>query len=309
MKPWKAELFLVANTVIWGGTFLFTKLGIAVISPSLFLIARFLIALVLALAFFGKHLKDIDRKLARDGMILGIFFGIGFVLQTYGLQYTEVTKSSFITGLAVPITPFVFWFIVRRKVMLWPKIGVVVATFGLYVFTNPTLDNFNIGDILTLASTVFWALYITYMDVYSKSAESLKDTATLVVFQFVAVLPISLVSFFLFDYSTFYFDVNWQLVIAVAFNGVLASFGVTFIHTRYQRYTTPVKAALIFSLEPVFASIFALLVINEILSTREYTGAAILFTGVLISELGSYFQIKLKKKKALANQIRGSEVE
>lgn len=296
MKAWKAELILVANTVIWGGTFLFTKFGIAEVPPTIFLMMRFMIALILALFIFGKHFNNIDKKLAKDGFILGLFFGGGFLLQTYGLEYTSVTKSSFITGLTVPLTPFIFWFVIRKKISIWPKIGVLVSTVGLYIFTNPTLDNLNIGDIMTLSSTLFWAFYITYMDVFTKNTETMKDTAVLLIFQFIAIFPLSILAYFIFDHSSFYFNISDKLLIALAFNGILASFGVTFIHTRYQRYTTPVKAALIFSLEPVFASLFALFIISEILSFREYIGAAVLFAGVLASELGSYLQTRKASK-------------
>lgn len=285
---------LFSATFIWGATFIFTKVGLEDCPPSLFVILRFCIALLLSIIFFGKHLKSIDSVIFKRGAILGLLFGGGFLLQTYGLGYTTVSKSAFITGMTVPITPFVFYLIQRKPIQLWSKIGVAVSSIGLYIFTNPSIDNINFGDVLTLVSTFFWAFYITLMDKYTKGNRGFNLTAAYVVMQFIAATPLAVISFFLLDYGDIYFNPSKDLFIALAFNGILASFFVTFIHTGVQKYTTPVKAALIFSLEPVVAGFIAALTLSEYLVLREYIGATIMMTGLFISEIGGYFE---KRKK------------
>lgn len=295
MKHWQAELALLAVTMIWGGTFLFTKQGLVDCPPSLFIILRFLIALIISLAFFGKHLKKINKTSLRNGIVLGLLFGGGFLLQTYGLKFTSVSKSAFITGMTVPFTPLAFWLVTRRKVLFWSKAGVIVASVGLWIFAKPEIGALNIGDVLTLISTFFWAFYITYMDVFTAGKTDFSETASLVMLHFIASAPLALATMFAFEMQDFYFNLTWNLAGALAFNGILASFVVTFIHTTVQRYSTPVKAALIFSLEPVFASVFAIIAINEILSGREYLGAVVMLFGVMISELGQYIFGKKRK--------------
>jgi drug/metabolite transporter (DMT)-like permease len=295
VKSWKAELMLFSATFIWGATFIFTKVGLDDCPPSLFVIIRFCIALLLSLAFFGKHLKSIDRVIFKRGAILGLLFGGGFLLQTYGLSYTTVSKSAFITGMTVPITPFVFYLIQRKPIQLWSKIGVGVSSIGLYIFTDPSLDNINLGDFLTLLSTFFWAFYITLMDKYTKTNRGFNLTAAYVVMQFIAATPLAVVSFFILDFGDIYFNPTKDLFIALAFNGILASFFVTFIHTGVQKYTTPVKAALIFSLEPVIAGFIAALTLSEYLNIREYIGASIMMTGLFISEIGGFFEKRRKE--------------
>ena len=292
MKQWKAEFYLFFMTFIWGGTFTFTKLGLVDCPPSLFVSLRFIIALVLALAIFGKHLKNTDRATAWQGLLLGLMFCLGFLLQTYGLKYTSVSKSAFITGITVSFTPFVFKLVEKKAVGSWQKIGVVIATAGLWLFTRPDFNAINYGDLMTLISTIFWALYITYMDVFTRGKNSFSHTTQLVVFQFIAFVPVSLLSYFIFDYSESNLLISNNLIMSLAYNAILASFLLTFIHTSVQRYSTPVKAALIFSLEPVIASIIGIIVFNEVLSGREYTGAAILMLGVVISQTGKYFTKK-----------------
>lgn len=286
MSSWKAESLLFLVTIIWGCTFLFTKLALSDCPPSLFLVLRLALALILSIIFFGKHLKHLNKKNLSQGLILGLLFGLGFLLQTYGLKFTTVSKSAFITGITVSITPFVYWLLKRKKVNFWSKLGVIIATIGLYIFTKPDFNNINLGDFLTLLSTFMWAFYITLIDDFTKGQSGIAITAILVILQFFTTTVLSSISFFIFDFQNIYFRFSENLLIALLFNGLLASFIVTFIHTAYQKYTNPVKAALIFSLEPVFASIFAFIFINEILTFREYLGGFLLLLGVFVSEIG-----------------------
>ncbi len=289
MKAWKAELLLFIVTFIWGGTFVFTKIGLNSTTPSLYVTLRFFIALILSLIIFGKHLKNLSKEVLKNGLILGLLFGGGFVLQTWGLKLTSVTKSAFITGLSVIFTPIVFKFVVKRKIRTWAKVGVVIAFIGLIIFTNPNINHINFGDVLTIISTFFWAFYIVFMDVYTKGKNDFSETVQLVIMQFIGTFAVAFVSHLIFQKGEFIITLDKNLIISLLYNAFIASFLLTLLHTSFQRYTTPVKAALIFSLEPVVATLIAIIILNEILSGREYIGAAILFIGVLISELGDYF--------------------
>lgn len=300
MKSWQAELWLLLMTLGWGATFLFTKLGLNDCPPSLYIILRFSIALVLCLAFFGKHLRSVDKKTALQAMILGWFFITGFELQTYGLAYTSISKSAFITGFTVLITPFVFFLVERKRVSNWQKAGVAIASVGLWVFTKPDIDNVNLGDILTLLSTTFWALYITYMDIFTRDKRGIAQNMQMVSFQFIGALPVAILFFLIFEFNgTLALAFNENLITSLLFNGIAASFVITIVHTSVQKYSTPVKAALIFSLEPIFAYVFAFFAAGEVLSNREAAGAAIMMLGVLSAELGP-FLIKEKSNQAIS---------
>ena len=296
MKAWKAELLLFLVTFIWGATFLFTKVGLNDCPPSLFIIIRFITALILSFLFFGKQFLKVEKKVVIHGIMLGLMIGGGFLLQTYGLKYTTVSKSAFITGITVVFTPIVFSITQKSRIKSWQKAGVIIAIPGLWLFTDPHFDSINLGDFLTLISTVFWAFYITYMDVFTKNRQSISHTAQLVILQYLAAAPMAVITFFLFEYSSLYFNLSSNLILALAYNGILASFLVTFIHTGVQKYSSPVKATLIFSLEPVIASSFAMIFINEFLSFWEYIGAGILFIGVLAS-VGGEFALEFIRSK------------
>lgn len=288
MKQTSADGLMFIITLIWGFTFIFTKLGISHTNESFFVLLRFGIALLLLLIVFNKRLFNIKKETINQGLILGFFYAGGFILQTYGLKQTTVPKSAFITGLAVPLVPFVYWFLVRKRVELFSKIGVFVASVGLWFFANPDINNLNIGDVLTLFSTVFWAFYITYMDIFTKDKVGTDYTAQLVFMQFLSLVALSLISFLIFDLDSFFIDFHPNLIYAVLYNGIIASFLLTFIHTAYQKFTTPIKAALIFSLEPVVASVASIFIFASVFTTTEIIGAIIMFSGVLTSEIGPF---------------------
>lgn len=298
MKPWKAEIVLLLMTLIWGATFLFTKDGLDYSGPFMYLILRFGVALIFLLIFFGKYIKNINRISFKYGLVLGLLFAFGFILQTMGLKYTLIQKSAFITGLTVSITPFAFYLLSRKRIKRWSWFGVIIATQGLYIFTNPDFDNLNLGDILTLLSTFCWAFFISFLDKFTKDDESFDFTIQLVIVQILTCLSIFTLGYFIFEFESHKLVWHQDLILSFLFNGILASFVLMIVHTYFQRFTSPVKAALIFSLEPIFASIFAIIFVNEILNNREYLGAVILIIGVLTSELGPIIQEKKIEKTA-----------
>ncbi len=285
MKSFNAELLLLVITIIWGATFTFTKLGLGFVSPFTYNLFRFIIAITLSLILWRKSIFSITRKTFIEGLILGLFYAGGFAFQTLGLFYTTVTKSAFITGLSVVFTPIVFLITQKKNIPINQKVGIIVALFGLWLFTKPVWNNINIGDLLTLISTFFWAFYLVYMNVFTEKVKSFAITSQLVFLQFIVVGFVSLCGSLAFEFDKLILPTNEILIFSLLYNGIIASVLLTTIHTSVQKYTTPIKAALIFSLEPVFAAIFALIILNEILSLREYIGALVLFTGIIVSEL------------------------
>lgn len=286
MKSYRTDLLMSLITLIWGFTFIFTKFGLESTNGSFLVLLRFFVALIFLLIFFGKHLLTLDKKTLLYGTILGLLYGGGFVLQTYGLKFTTVPRSAFITGMAVPMVPFVYWILARRKIQVFSIIGVAIASLGLWLFSHPDVNNLNLGDILTLFSTLFWAFYVTLMDKFTKNRTDFSFTVQVVFLQFLFICIVSVITFFIFDYGNFFLEINNKLIYAIAYNGIVASFFVTFIHTAYQKYTTPVKAALIFSLEPVVASIASIFLFKINFSFLEISGGLIMIFGVLTSELG-----------------------
>lgn len=295
MKSFNAELLLALITVIWGTTFSFTKIGLSYSTPFVYSLLRFSIALAITLIIWHKNIFRISKPFFVNGMILGVFYAGGFALQTIGLNYTTITKSAFITGLSVAFTPIVYRMINGRKIPLNQKLGIIVATIGLWLFTKPDFENINIGDALTLVSAFFWAFYLVFINKYTEHVEKFENTIQLVFCQFLMVTVISVLGLVTSEIYYSKIELHNLLVVSLLFNGIIASVVLTTIHTHIQKFTTPVKAALIFSFEPVFAAAFAMFIFNEVLAIDEYIGALVLFIGILISELGGTFRAMLLK--------------
>ena len=136
------------------------------------------------------------------------------------------------------------------------------------------------------------------MDIYTKEIRSFEKTVQLVMLQFMVIVIVGFSGYLVFEMKDLTFTLSGNLTTALIYNGIIASVILTLIHTSVQKYSTPIKAALIFSLEPVFAAIVALIFLSETLSPLETLGAMILFLGVLFSETGEYIFGKLFRLSA-----------
>lgn len=275
----KAELFLLSCTFIWGGTFVIVKEGLEDASPLLFIAVRFLIATVLFVPFAFSSMKAIDQRSFLRGAILGILLFIGFAAQTVGLQYTSASKSGFITGLLVAFTPLFQLLIERRPPKIANVIGVVLVVIGLYLLTSPDGSSFNLGDGLTLICALVFAVYIVYLDVFSKE----HDFSQLTFVQFVLTTVLAFASSLFLEEQRLRLSTNF--LSALAYLALLATLYTLFIQTKYQRYTTPTRAGIIFSLEPVWAATIAYFALGEVIGTLGVIGGGLIIGGLLISEL------------------------
>ncbi|GJQ22040.1 MAG: membrane protein [Bacteroidia bacterium] len=275
----RAELLLLSCTLIWGGTFAVTKSGLEEISPLLLITLRFAIAALLFLPFAKLGSVPMTAVTMKGGVIIGILLFIGFVTQTIGLEYTTASKSGFITGLLVVFTPL-FQILIERKPPRAGNIaGVVLVTTGLYLLTSPGGSEFNVGDALTLICAAAFGLYIVYLDLYTKEG-NVRQIAFL---QFAITGFGSLVGALLFEDVSL--TVGWNTIGTVAYLALLATLYTLTVQTRYQKETTPTRAAIIFSVEPVFAAFIAYLALGERIGAVGVAGGGLIVAGLLVSEL------------------------
>lgn len=275
----KAELLLLSCTIIWGGTFVIVKGGLDDSPPVFFVAIRFVIATLLFLPFVARGLSSMSKISFRGGLVIGILLFLGFISQTIGLQYTTASKSGFITGLLVVFTP-IFQIAIERKL---PKIGnvigVTLVTIGLYFLTSPAGSEFNLGDGLTLLCAAIFGLYIVLLDVYSREA----NVWHMNFMQFaVTALGALVISLAFEDISV---NLTSSFVGAIAYLTLPATLYTVTTQVRYQKETTPTRAAIIFSIEPVFAAGFAYLGRGEIIGTLGIVGGILVVGGLIVSEL------------------------
>ena len=291
----KAELVLLATTLIWGGTFVVMKLGFADISPFLFVAIRYTLGTIIFGSFFFPHLHSIRIPTIRKGAILGVLLAVGLVLQTCGLQITTASKSAFITGMMVVITPAAQMLIGRRLPKLGNLIGVTVVTTGLFLLTSPSGSGFNLGDALTLIGAFLFGFYIVYLDIYSKEEELLP-------LAFLQIATTAILGWLLVPFEVPNIHFTWNLLRLFFYTAFLATVITTYTQTRFQKDTTPTRAGILFTLEPVISAVLAYFVLGEILGMLGVLGALLIVIGILISELSDKYIKKFHWNSPLAEE-------
>jgi len=275
----RGELVLLSITVVWGGTFAVVKFALNSASPLTFLAIRFGIASMIFPLVYRKNYFSMDRATLAGGLFLGFLLMIGFAFQTVGLKYTTSSKSAFITGLLVAFTPIAQAIIERRVPSRGNLIGVGLVAIGLYLLTSPGGQGFNVGDILTLFCAISYAIYIVYLDIFSKK----HDVSKLTLLQLVATCILSAAAAPFIETVELHFTTG--LIWALLYTAILATVFSTYLQTKYQRETTPTRAAIIYSMEPVLANIIAFFAFGEFVGYIGVVGGSLIIAGLLTSEL------------------------
>jgi drug/metabolite transporter (DMT)-like permease len=278
----RAEAALVANTIIWGATFVLVKEALAGVSTLLFLALRFSLASLALLVLFRRSWSNTRavRQALAGGALTGVFLFAGYFLQTLGLRLTTAPKSAFLTGLSSVMVPLLALCVYRNRPRVAELAGLLVATCGMALMTiEVPLGAVNRGDALTFFCAVAFAAHIVALGHFS--GEVSFELMSIVQIGTAAVLSLALCGWVETPV------VHWrpQVIWAVLITGILATALAFTVMAWAQRYTTSTRTALIYMLEPVFAWITSYLLVGEGLSRRAAAGAALILGGVLLVEL------------------------
>jgi drug/metabolite transporter (DMT)-like permease len=292
MKSYRADFILLFVTLIWASTFAIVKDLLGVITPFLFIVLRFGLAAIIFIIIFNKKINIRQGKTFQYGLILGTLHAIGFCLQTVGLQYTTASKSAFITGTLVVWAP-VFQIVTERKLInIWQFAGVIFAGIGLYILSSPDTGSLNIGDILTLIGAVLFGIYVVYVGKFSK----VSDIKGLVVIQFILTVLIALP--FAVFYETFTISYSGNIYLTILYMSIFATIVCSYLQTKFQKETTPTRAGIIYTFEPLFAALIAFIIFHEVIGTNIIIGGILILFGLLFSELSDLFlKLTFKREK------------
>ena len=284
MKNWKsseilASLALVAVCAVWGSTFLIVQNAVSRMPVMDFLAVRFTVAVAVMFALRPTCLRGMTPQGLRRGVGLGVVLGAGYITQTYGLRFASATVSGFITGMFVVLTPVISWLILGKKVNRNTILAVVLATVGLALLS---LHGWSVGtgELLTLACAVFFAIHIVGLGEWSSEYDpygfALLQIATVAVIALLAASPggIKLPP----DAST------WG---TVGITAVFATAIAFVVQTWTQSLVPAVTAAIIMTMEPVFAGIFGVFFGKNHLTVQIIFGAVCVLTAMLIVALKS----------------------
>jgi len=278
-KKTKAETALLATTLIWGSTFAVQKIGLHDISPMMLVTCRFSVAVCVFLFLFWRRIFPISVSALVKGSILGLFLFLGFIVQTIGLNYTTASKSAFITSMMVVFVPVLQFIVEKRSPTFGNIIGIAIVSIGLWLLTMPAGSAFTVGDALTLLSSLLFAIYIVYLDVISHEMTAIQ--LTFLQTAITALLSVLCVLVF----EGVHLNATTRLLASLVYLTFFATVLTTYIQTRFQKDTTPTRAAIIFTIEPLIASIIAYLVLGEQLGGLGVLGGGLIVGGVLLSEV------------------------
>jgi drug/metabolite transporter (DMT)-like permease len=285
-KRLRADLALALCTLLWGSTFVVVKNSLDHSSVFVFLALRFTLAGLCMAVFRPGVFRALQREEIFAGVRLGFFMFCGYAFQTAGLRYTTASNSGFITGSSVVLVPLIlalFWGI---RVTLWVSFGTIAAGAGLYFLTVPVTGaaHLNRGDVLTFFAAISYAVHIILVGEYARE----RSAAALSVLQVLACAVMAWLTAIGADairWQQMRFASSSELWIGITVCALFATAVAFSLQLWAQQYTTPSHAAILFTLEPVFAVITSYLVLGERLGLRSVAGAGMVLVGILAAEL------------------------
>ena len=275
-------------TFIWGTTFIAQDTGMDNIGPFTFNAVRFFVGFLvvapLAYIFESKRLPKLLKKDEKTFINLSILIGIslflGSALQQVALLYTDVANAAFFTIFYVPMVPFIIFFMNKKPIhwSIWPS--VFLCVMGGYLLTNFHSATVRIGDTLVILGAFFWSTHIIFT---GKIIENFNLPLTIGAIQTLIVATLSLFIGIIFE------DFIWSNILKEKFQilyaGILSG-GLAFVLQIYaQKNISPAPSAIIFSLEGVFATIAAWILLSQVLDINNLFGCLFILFGVLFSQL------------------------
>jgi drug/metabolite transporter (DMT)-like permease len=275
--------------MIWGFAFVAQRSGMEFVGPFTFNAVRFtlggisLIPLLLInkkRKFKNEHLLPLssNKLLLKGGIIAGIILFLGASLQQGGMVYTTAGKAGFITGLYVILVPII-GIIFKQKTSAAIWLGAVIALAGLYLLSVQENLSIDLGDLLVLASAFFWALHVLVISNFSPKT----DPIQLAFFQFILCAFFSLIASIIIETTTLQNILDASIPILYA---GFVSVGIAYtLQIVAQQKAHPSHAAIIMSLEAVFAVIGGWIVLDESIPLRGLIGCGLMLTGMILSQL------------------------
>ena len=284
-------------TFIWGTTFIAQDTGMDKIGPLTFNAVRFFIGFLSIIPFallFEK--KKITKEINNNKKLfckllfwIGLFLFLGTYLQQTALLYTDVANAAFFTIFYVPMVPIILFLFYSKSIhwSIWPS--VLFCIVGVYLLSDFTNATIRLGDSLVILCALFWSLHIIFIGNFIKNFN---------LPLFFGALQALVVSFFSIIFALFFETITIVNIlnesVSIIYAGILSG-GIAFTLQIYaQKNISSAPAAIIFSLEGVFATIAAWIILNQILGLDNVIGCTLILFGVLFSQLLPIYESKTK---------------
>jgi drug/metabolite transporter (DMT)-like permease len=276
--PDRPTLALIGVTAIWGSTFVVVKDAVERMPVTDFLTWRFALAALAMLALRPRSVAALGPEGRRAGVLVGLALGVGYLLQTLGLQHTSAAVSGFITGMFVVLTPLCSAALLRQRVSPAAWAAVALATGGLAQLSLHGLS-IGYGELLTLGCAAAFALHIVGLGQWASS----HDAFGLAVVQLVTTAALCAV---VAAPGGLVVPPDGTVWLALAITSLGATALAFVVQTWAQAHLAPTRAAVVMTMEPVFSGLFAVAVAGERLGLRTLAGAALVLVAMVLTEVG-----------------------
>lgn len=285
----RGSICLLLTTIIWGSTFVAQSVGADYIGPFTFQAVRcglavlFLIPVIFLFDLGSRDGRSFiarwkNKKLWKTGILCGCALFIAANLQQIGLQYTDAGKAGFITAMYVVLVPICGLFL-KKKPGITAVISVLMAVVGLYMLSCAGVTQINKGDLYLMGCALAFAIQITLVDELAGELDGLRLNCIQCLVTSVFSVPFMALT------ETPDMNVLLSCWLPICYAGILSS-GVAYsMQIIGQKDLDPTAASLIMSLESVFAALFGWLLLHEVMNPTELTGCALVFAGVILSQL------------------------
>ena len=293
MKKTMSLIYLIICSLIWGTTFIAQDMGMDNIGPFTFNSVRFFVGFLVVSPFvlllerkkINEQIKIKPNKFSKLIIIIGIFLFLGTVFQQVSLLHTDVANSAFFTIFYVPMVPIIVYFLFSKKLhwSIWPS--VLACVIGGYLLSDISNATIRFGDSLVLIGALFWALHIIYI---GKIIEHFDLPF------FIALLQNLVVAILSFLLAIMFEEIDISKIkletLEILYAGILSGGAAFALQIFGQRNISPAPAAIVMSLEGVFAAIAAWIILNQFLGLNNMIGCTLILGGVLLSQLAPIYE-------------------
>ncbi len=283
-----ATFSLVTITAVWGLTFPLIKGSVKSIPPFTFVSLRFWIGALFILMsgrVLASRSKETSGKRAGEfkaGAILGLALFAGYSLQTVGLQFTSASNGGFLTALSVILVPMIS-LLSGHRIGAFSWAGISLSVIGVAFLTLTSSFVLNSGDLLMIGCAIAFAIHIVLVGKYSSQFDPVKLAFIQV---FICAILAGIASLIFERDQTLNAGFETSALGSMVFCGVGATGIAYLVQNMAQRYSSPVKTALIFTCEPVFGAIFSAWYAGEVMSHQQVIGGVLMILAMILAEAG-----------------------
>ncbi len=271
-----ATFWMIVATIFWGGSFVFNKIGFREVPPVQFLFLRFSLATLIMGALCLRRLTGLNLRIIGKGMMVGLALGLANLSFVLGVSGTTVSRAGFLNNLFVLIIPLLTFLLWRERVDRWNLAGIFLALAGLWQLARGGVEGFNRGDLLSTVCALFIAVHIIMVSRLLRDEDIYLITLT----QFATVAALGAVLNLILPGDGY--RIGTVSAMALIYCAIFPTVICFTLQNTYQRYTTPTKAGLIYTLDPVWSMLGGVLFLGERLSAREWQGCALIFGAVVL---------------------------